>query len=83
MAKSKYKKVVPQTQQPIAQAKPTILIHSDGNVIELQGINGDVRVYKYIKSNTKLGAIVTFNSVEMAKFLNSNQLIKPVKFKEL
>lgn len=71
-SKAKYKKVTTQEKQSAL----TIEIYSDGNVIELQHIDGDVMVFKYIKSQTKLGMRLTMSKEQYEKFLITNQLFK-------
>lgn len=49
-----------------------IVVLSDGNELEYRHHNGDAVVYQYTKSNTKLGAMVSFSWENLDKFVYRN-----------
>lgn len=83
--KSKYKKVVQQTDDAAVNRKHAplhIVISSDGNELEFVSYNGGIYTYKYIVSNTKLGTTVSFTEDHFHTFLLRNQQIQSVPFEK-
>lgn len=74
MPKPKYKKVNPNQQSE--QVKLTVTINSDGNVIELQNFSNGIYVFKYTKSETKLGQLLTLTEDQYREFIETNNTLK-------
>lgn len=55
-----------------------ITVNSDSNVLEhTQIINGEYE-FKFIKSDTNMGKLVTFSPENLQKFLIQNAIIQPI-----
>ena len=83
MAKLKHKKIVRHdlTTPAVVDSKPLrIYINSDGNIIELQSYQQNIRTFIYIQSNTKLGQTVTMNDEVYNKFIQMNDMMPKQKF---
>lgn len=55
-----------------------IVIATDGNELELQGLNPRSKLYnyRYVKSSTKLNMILPLNEEQLKKLLQNNENFK-------